>query len=102
MQYFLNERWKGFRTFSCLFVKKIQKKVSACFHEIAYYFNRENSSNNTLQMPWSGNFFHENANRDPPKTFFCIQWEVNIGENRLITEREADTEIMMRLREGFF
>ncbi len=45
-------------------------------------------------------FYHKNAYRDPPKTFFCIQWEVNIGENRPITEWEADTEIMMRLLEN--
>jgi hypothetical protein len=47
-QYFLNELMV-FLIFSCLFVKKIQKKVSVFFHEIC-----ENPLGNLLQMLWSG------------------------------------------------
>jgi hypothetical protein len=34
--------------------------------------------------------------------FSCIQWGVDTGENRPITEREASTEIIMRVTEIFF
>jgi hypothetical protein len=41
-----------FTTLSCLIVKKIQNKVSACFYETTYQTKREN-----FQQPSSGSLF---------------------------------------------
>ncbi len=81
-----------YQIFSCLFAKKIQKNVSACFYEII----------NPLQIIWRGKFDPDISYRNPPVVwniitqaakdmynyadFFCIQWGVEAGGNRPMTE----------------